>query len=82
MTVQEEGKADGTFGLLVLTRVLFRLFVIAYVPFGPTFDPVCGRGGFLAALARALRAQLPRGTLFLRFDLPWEKKVNGTASTP
>ena len=65
--------AATTFGLLVLSRTLLRRFVIAYVPFGPTFDPVCGRGEFLSSLAGALRPHLPPATLFLRFDLPWEK---------
>ncbi|MGA2766325.1 MAG: peptidoglycan bridge formation glycyltransferase FemA/FemB family protein [Spirochaetia bacterium] len=65
--------AAATFGLLVLSRTLLRRFVIAYVPFGPTFDPVCGRGEFLSSLAGALRPCLPPATLFLRFDLPWEK---------
>jgi lipid II:glycine glycyltransferase (peptidoglycan interpeptide bridge formation enzyme) len=59
------------FGLLVLTRRLLRFFTIAYVPFGPAFDPVEGRGAYLSAIARALRGALPRSTLFLRFDLPW-----------
>lgn len=59
--------------LLILTRRLARLFTIAYVPFGPAFDPGAGRGEMLAGIARALRRALPRGTLFLRYDLPWEK---------
>jgi len=65
------------FGLLVLTRKIARLFSIAYVPFGPVHYPCAGRGEFLADLARALRPSLPRGTLFLRFDLAWTK--NGEA---
>jgi lipid II:glycine glycyltransferase (peptidoglycan interpeptide bridge formation enzyme) len=64
---------SASFGLLVLTRKLVRLFTIAYVPFGPVFDPCGRRGEFLASLASALRPCLPRGTLFLRFDLPWAK---------
>jgi lipid II:glycine glycyltransferase (peptidoglycan interpeptide bridge formation enzyme) len=67
------GRAERTFGLLVLTRRILRFFVIAYVPFGPTFDPVCGRGSFLGSLAGELKSRLPGRTLFLRFDLPWEK---------
>jgi len=61
----------GSFGLLVLTRRLARLFTIAYVPFGPSFDPCTGRGALLAGIAHAIRPHLPNGTLFLRFDLPW-----------
>ena len=60
-------------GLLVLTRKLARVFTIAYVPFGPRCDPGAGRGEHLSRLAAALRGSLPRGTLFLRFDLPWAK---------
>jgi len=67
------GQRAAVFGLLVLTRTLFRSFTIAYVPFGPTFDPALGRGELLSSLAQALRAQLPAATLLLRFDLPWEK---------
>jgi lipid II:glycine glycyltransferase (peptidoglycan interpeptide bridge formation enzyme) len=66
--------ADGRrFGLLALTRKAARLFTIAYVPFGPVFDPRTGRGEYLRRIASALRPHLPRGTVFLRFDLPWEK---------
>jgi lipid II:glycine glycyltransferase (peptidoglycan interpeptide bridge formation enzyme) len=57
----------------VLTRRIARLFRLAYIPFGPTFDPVAGRGKFLAGLARALRPHLPAGTFLLRFDPPWLK---------
>jgi lipid II:glycine glycyltransferase (peptidoglycan interpeptide bridge formation enzyme) len=65
--------ASAAFGLLVLTRRLARVSTIAYVPFGPVFDPVTGRGDLLASLAVALRPYLPQDTLFLRFDLPWMK---------
>ncbi len=61
------------FPLLVLTRRIARVFRLAYVPFGPTFDPGEGRGALLAGLARTLRPHLPRGTFLLRFDLPWIK---------
>lgn len=61
-------------GMLVLTRKLARIFTIAYVPFGPACDPGAGRGEHLSLIAAALRPRLPRGTLFLRYDLPWEKQ--------
>jgi lipid II:glycine glycyltransferase (peptidoglycan interpeptide bridge formation enzyme) len=67
------GAETEAFGILVLTRRLLRFFSIAYVPFGPVADPGSGRGDFLSSLARALRARLPRNTLFLRFDLPWSR---------
>jgi lipid II:glycine glycyltransferase (peptidoglycan interpeptide bridge formation enzyme) len=50
------------------------MFSIAYVPFGPACDPGAGRGEHLSRLAEALRGSLPRGTLFLRYDLPWAKE--------
>jgi lipid II:glycine glycyltransferase (peptidoglycan interpeptide bridge formation enzyme) len=56
-----------------MSRRLFRIFNLAYVPFGPTFDPGSCRGEFLAALSRALERHLPKNTVFLRYDLPWEK---------
>lgn len=64
--------AEGVeFPLLVLTRSLPGSFVLAYVPFGPTYDPGAGRSELLSALARGLRPSLPGGTLLVRFDLPW-----------
>ncbi len=67
-------EADGlSFGLLALTRTVARVLTFAYVPFGPVHDPGRDRGPYLRALAEALRPHLPRGTAFLRFDLPWEK---------
>jgi lipid II:glycine glycyltransferase (peptidoglycan interpeptide bridge formation enzyme) len=67
------GEGGAAFGMLVLSRRLFRFLSLAYVPFGPVLDPVEGRGELLSALARALRSHLPRATLFLRFDLPWRR---------
>jgi len=69
----EVSAAAASFGLLVLTRRLARRFTIAYVPFGPTHDPCARRGELLAGIAGAIRSHLPRGTLFLRFDLPWPR---------
>jgi lipid II:glycine glycyltransferase (peptidoglycan interpeptide bridge formation enzyme) len=82
VTTAEPGAAERTFGLLVLTRRILRFFVIAYVPFGPTFDPVCGRSEFLSSLARELKSRLPSRTLFLRFDLPWEKAGEAPGQGP
>ncbi|HET6452396.1 MAG TPA: peptidoglycan bridge formation glycyltransferase FemA/FemB family protein [Spirochaetia bacterium] len=69
----EVSAGPATFGLLVLVRRLAGRFPIAYVPFGPVHDPGAGRGGTLALIARAVRESLPKGTLFLRFDLPWAR---------
>jgi lipid II:glycine glycyltransferase (peptidoglycan interpeptide bridge formation enzyme) len=74
VTVQTQGEPGATFGMLVLTRRLLRFFTIAYVPFGPTHDPASERGLFLSLLAAGLRRHLPGSTLFLRYDLPWERK--------
>jgi lipid II:glycine glycyltransferase (peptidoglycan interpeptide bridge formation enzyme) len=71
--VSVTGDQPHAFWILVLTRRLFRFFSIAYVPFGPAFDPGSERGEFLSSLARAVRPHLPSSTLFLRFDLPWTK---------
>ena len=78
-----------SFGLLVLTRRLLRVFCLAYVPFGPVFDPgsspertlSASRGEMLSRLAAALRPHLPKATIFIRFDLPWEKAGESPAWT-
>ncbi len=79
VTVTGKGEAD--FCLLVLTRALFRALFLAYVPFGPVFDPGSCRGEFLSSLGRALHRELPAGTVLLRFDLPWEKTGESPAWT-
>ncbi len=85
VTLEEETPAAPTaaagFGLLVLSRRFFHMFSLAYVPFGPVRDPVEGRGEMLSAIARALRSQLPRTTLFLRFDLPWGRTGENPGSS-
>ncbi len=69
------------FGLLVLTRRLFGVITLAYVPFGPVRDPASARGEMLVALAAALRPHLPGSTFVLRFDLPWEKGGESPGAT-
>jgi len=64
---------DGTeFGLLALSRRLARGLSFAYVPFGPQRDPGERRMELLEDLTRALGPKLPAGTIFVRYDLPWE----------
>jgi lipid II:glycine glycyltransferase (peptidoglycan interpeptide bridge formation enzyme) len=57
---------------LVMSRRLLLGKVISYIPFGPATDgldmPV---SAFLRDVAREMRRFLPRGTICLRFDLPW-----------
>ncbi len=72
-TVTVRTERRDVFPLLVLTRSFLRRFAIAYVPFGPHFDPGRGRGEMLSRLAGALRPHLPRETMLIRFDIPWEK---------
>jgi lipid II:glycine glycyltransferase (peptidoglycan interpeptide bridge formation enzyme) len=67
------------FPLLVLTRSLPGSLALAYVPFGPSWDPGTGRAALLSALARSLRPFLPGGTLLVRFDLPWPRSGENPA---
>ena len=64
---------NGNSPLLVLLRPLGGGFSLAYVPLGPEISSVPPEDwSGLAALASALRRELPRGTVFLRFDMPWD----------
>jgi len=59
-------------GLQALLRRMPAGFSFAYVPHGPALElPEGERSAFLAELAEALRAHLPRRCLFIRFDPPW-----------
>jgi len=60
--------------LLVLVRKLYLSFHFAYIPFGPKINHVpMPEGQFLRDLAKAIRPILPRGTICLRYDLPWNE---------
>lgn len=61
--------------LLVLVRRFFRFLSMAYVPFGPDLTGV-DDGEHLAELGNALQAELPLGTLFVRFDLRDDRVEN------
>jgi lipid II:glycine glycyltransferase (peptidoglycan interpeptide bridge formation enzyme) len=78
--------------ILVLERRLFRGLSFAYLPHGPLFDPGVPteaegtpasspdrRTEFLVLLSRALRTKLPRGCIFIRYDLPWYTVGEGGA---
>ncbi|HAE22426.1 MAG TPA: peptidoglycan bridge formation protein FemAB [Spirochaetaceae bacterium] len=62
-------------GLSVLLRRLPLGLSFAYVPHGPDcYPPAEEQGSVLVALARALRKELPKGCLFLRFDPAWHER--------
>ncbi len=68
--------------LLVLTRSLGGGYYLAYIPLGPgecTVNESDWRG--LQELSGALRKKLPRGLVFIRFDLPWEIDIDITGET-
>lgn len=77
--VRTEAQPSGE-SLLVLERGLAAGLSFAYVPHGPTADPVGaastddpteGRSAYLASIAGALKPRLSASSLFLRFDPPW-----------
>ena len=58
--------------LSVLVRKLPGGYSFAYIPHGPDIDlPADEQGAFLVDLGRALRKQLPKRCVFLRFDPRW-----------
>lgn len=58
---------------LVVLRNIGPDFSMAYIPYGPSFDPgEEERGRFLEELSESLRTYLPRGCIIIRYDLPWE----------
>jgi lipid II:glycine glycyltransferase (peptidoglycan interpeptide bridge formation enzyme) len=62
--------------LLVLSRRMVPGLGMAYIPWGPELpadfpDDPSLKAEALTALARALRPLLPRNTVFIRFDPPW-----------
>ena len=70
-----EWEADGEKPLLVLSRRIAPLVVMAYVPWGPELPAAFSGDSALriqaaVELVRALRPHL-RGAAFIRFDLPW-----------
>jgi lipid II:glycine glycyltransferase (peptidoglycan interpeptide bridge formation enzyme) len=69
------------FALLVLVRSLPLGQRLAYVPHGPEIAAPEDWQNFLRGLTRALRPHL-EGCLFLRFDLPWSIRGDGTAGRP
>lgn len=70
------------FTLLALSRRLAGGFSFSYVPFGPQMDPGERRMELLEDLTRALGERLPAGTVFLRYDLPWEPLPGASDAAP
>lgn len=59
--------------LLIMVRPAGSLGSIAYVPYGPEFEPDPEyHGAFLEELAESLRSLLPSDCFMIRFDLCWE----------
>jgi len=65
-TSQQEEKP-----LLVLRRRLAPAFALAYVPWGPELPAGVPCQAALDELAKRLKEELPKGTVFIRFDPPW-----------
>jgi len=57
--------------LLVLRRRLAPIFALAYVPWGPELPADIPIQSALLELAKCLREELPKDTVFIRFDPPW-----------
>ena len=59
--------------VLVLTKTTLSGMSMAYVPQGPEFCPQTDHYGiFLESLSDAISTYLDPGTIFIRYDLPWE----------
>jgi len=57
--------------LLVLRRRLAPGFALAYVPWGPELPVGVPFQAALEELAKRLKKELPKDTVFIRFDPPW-----------
>ncbi|NBC84191.1 MAG: peptidoglycan bridge formation glycyltransferase FemA/FemB family protein [Bacteroidetes bacterium] len=59
--------------LLILLQPLGNGATMAYVPYGPKYQPdEENRGLFLESLSESLKPYLPASCLFIRYDLPWK----------
>lgn len=58
--------------MLVVIRDIGDHAVMAYVPYGPTFNPgQDSEGQYLETLSESLRPFLPDNCMFIRYDLTW-----------
>lgn len=59
--------------LLIIIRPLGKEACMAYIPYGPMFDPGENLHGLcLEELSESIRAQLPDHCIMIRYDLAWE----------
>ncbi len=59
--------------ILVIIREIGAEISMAYIPYGPAFDPgEEKRGMFLEELSESLLRFLPSGCIFIRYDLLWK----------
>lgn len=64
---------EETFHLLVLLSRIAEKRYAGYLPWAPNLQVYEEeQGALLEKLGESLRAHLPEGTVYLRFDLPWE----------
>lgn len=64
--------------LLLLLKKLTGGFTLAYIPHAPEES----YSSVLSELARELKKHLPKGAVFIRFDLPWEREVGKIETFP
>ncbi|QEN05393.1 peptidoglycan bridge formation glycyltransferase FemA/FemB family protein [Thiospirochaeta perfilievii] len=61
-------------GLIVLLRTIFKGLSLAYIPHGPS-NKLCNEYG-LHRISKVLKHYMPKGTLFIRYDLLLDKNSN------
>ena len=72
-SVKSEGKEQIQDDILVLIRQIDNKRSFAYVPYGPKDAPnIENYGLFLEELSEAIRPNLPKNCILIRYDLPWE----------
>ncbi|MEH0155176.1 peptidoglycan bridge formation glycyltransferase FemA/FemB family protein [Limibacter armeniacum] len=64
--------------ILIVLRQVSPEFQIAYVPYGPVFEPgEENRGLYLEELSESIRKYLPKSCIAIRYDLVWESPWAG-----
>ena len=73
LSATSDGKHPIQDDILVLIRQLDNEKCYAYVPYGPKDAPdIENYGLFLEELSEAIRPNLPKNCILIRYDLPWE----------